>query len=1014
MQSKPLFHAVTFLLVIIGVCAASSPASAAIWYVDKDNGGTQDGASWTTAFDTIQEGIDAAFAAGGGEVWVAEGTYNEARTSPNADGTGVDTGSVVMKEGVHLYGGFAGSEAAREQRAWETHVTTLDGATSRGGSPAYHVIVGSNNAILDGFTITGGRANGSVGPPRQQQCGAGMHNWGYSPIVRNCVFSGNVANWDGGEMCNIYSSSEVTNCTFRNNGARKDGGGVVNTISSAVLTNCVFSANWTGDGNGTGGNGGGMYCQENSPPVSVINCTFSGNAAELAGAAIFVHETASSVVVTNCILWDDADVPEFGGYGPRTVSYSCVQGGHSGTGNINAAPLFVDAPSSDLHLQAGSPCIDTGTDAGAPDTDIEGVARPLGLGVDMGAYEMPSSTVEVVRIRPRSELQGSALSVAVLGANTSFGPTSVLSLGPAIAVANVVVDNTTTLTADVSIAFNAPSGPHDVTVVTGSEVAVGRSLFTVTREEVTVPPPTGLRARAGATSVFLSWELRPDYYVTGYNVYRDGVLGGPYTTKLNPVPLPGTTFEDTDVMQGSTYYYKVTAITIDPFESVKSDVAWATPGRIVVSIPDIRGNAGDTVRLPINLDCAWGVQGSGMMIWLSYDKTLLTPVAVEKTVLTQGFTFADNIAVADGRVDIAGVGGGTLVGEGHILDVLFTVASGASPGSTAPFTFANVVMFDYEARELDVDHSDTAMFTVSSTYILGDLNGDGVVDLPDAILAQQIADGVLVPTAMQLYAGDINGDGVIDSADVTLILRIILGLPINPEGGKGGSGDDAKSIAYSVRVADASGSPGAIVAVPVYLNDATGVAGADLTIVFDPTAFDVSNVALGALTGGFELEWNASPGVLDISLASQTALSGGSGSIVIIQLHVKPSALPRDTLINPASAKLSGQYGDDLAWKALVVSAFAGTFTILDDYDGDGIPDVIEGISDADGDGIPNFMDLDSDNDGALDAVEWALGTDPYDPLNPTQVPVYAWPVLAVLLPLGAYVARRRIRRQAE
>jgi hypothetical protein len=62
---------------------------------------------------------------------------------------------------------------------------------------------------------------------------------------------------------------------------------------------------------------------------------------------------------------------------------------------------------------------------------------------------------------------------------------------------------------------------------------------------------------------------------------------------------------------------------------------------------------------------------------------------------------------------------------------------------------------------------------------------------------------------------------------------------------------------------------------------------------------------------------------------------------------------------------------------------------------------------DTDGDGISNFMDLDSDNDGVPDSLEWALGTDPYDPLNPTQVPVHAWPVLVVLLEFGTYVERR-------
>ena len=59
------------------------------------------------------------------------------------------------------------------------------------------------------------------------------------------------------------------------------------------------------------------------------------------------------------------------------------------------------------------------------------------------------------------------------------------------------------------------------------------------------------------------------------------------------------------------------------------------------------------------------------------------------------------------------------------------------------------------------------------------------------------------------------------------------------------------------------------------------------------------------------------------------------------------------------------------------------------------------------------LADLDSGNDDVPDAVEWALGTNPYAPLNPTQVPVYAWPVMALLLALGAYVARRRWPQKA-
>ncbi len=54
-------------------------------------------------------------------------------------------------------------------------------------------------------------------------------------------------------------------------------------------------------------------------------------------------------------------------------------------GNINADPLFVG--SGDYHIQAGSPCIDTGSATGAPSDDIDGDSRPQGAGYDMGSDE---------------------------------------------------------------------------------------------------------------------------------------------------------------------------------------------------------------------------------------------------------------------------------------------------------------------------------------------------------------------------------------------------------------------------------------------------------------------------------------------------------------------------------------------------------------------------------------------------------------------------------------------------
>lgn len=79
--------------------------------------------------------------------------------------------------------------------------------------------------------------------------------------------------------------------------------------------------------------------------------------------------------------------------------------------------------------------------------------------------------------------------------------------------------------------------------------------------------------------------------------------------------------------------------------------------------------------------------------------------------------------------------------------------------------------------------------------------------------------------------------------------------------------------------------------------------------------------------------------------------------------------------------------------------------------DGDGIPDAVEDNTDLDGDGIPNYIDTDSDDDGVPDATEHAFGTDPYDFGNPTELPMAAWPVVAVLAALGVVVLLFRRKR---
>ncbi len=276
--------------------ARSATAHAAVWYVDKDNASNaRDGTSWGTAFTTIQEGVDAAFADGGGEVWVAEGVYGENRNTTMKNRW---RGSIEMKEHVHLYGGFAGNETARDQRDWKAHVTVIDGSKSRGGLHAFHVVSGggTHNATLDGFTITGGTGHGGgqghdgLGHPSNQ--GGGMRNYRASPTVANCIFTGNSALGSGGGMYNRESSPTVTNCIFRANSARGAGGGMYNRESSPTVAKCTFESN-------SASSGGGMRNYKASPTVT--DCAFKNNSSRMSGGGM-CNTDSSAARVTACTL----------------------------------------------------------------------------------------------------------------------------------------------------------------------------------------------------------------------------------------------------------------------------------------------------------------------------------------------------------------------------------------------------------------------------------------------------------------------------------------------------------------------------------------------------------------------------------------------------------------------------------------------------------------------------------------------------------------------------------------
>ncbi len=194
---------------------------------------------------------------------------------------------------------------------------------------------------------------------------------------------------------------------------------VVVDVSDLQVVNCVIRHN-------VGDHGAALFCVHGSAP-ELTGCLITDNHAFDGGAAVFCVDAYPRL--TGCTIADNHDVnPEMFTeaaavqtyYGkPRLLgsvlwgnttnyfepaqtwqtkayatTWTDVEGGHDGQGNLDADPLFTGDLDHPYALAPGSPCLDKGpADAAAwPATDLAGHARVQNGRVDMGAYEFAVAT----------------------------------------------------------------------------------------------------------------------------------------------------------------------------------------------------------------------------------------------------------------------------------------------------------------------------------------------------------------------------------------------------------------------------------------------------------------------------------------------------------------------------------------------------------------------------------------------------------------------------------------------
>ncbi len=359
-------------------------------------------------YSTIQDGIDAA--SSGDTVLVAQGTYTG---SGNRDIDFQGKAITVKSENgpaetiIDCQAGVSDSHRGFDFSSGESSSSRLEGFTIRNG-----YVTGS------GFDAFGAGIRCHASSPTITDCiitdntavggGGGISCTENSePIITNNSIIGNVASGDGGGIHFKDSHLTITNNTINGNSA-SHGGGIYAYYSGATVPDNVISENtassWGGGlavleashapdpiwqicynliANNSGGSDGGglsIHCSFPPPGHNMMNNTITGNTAE-SGGAIALWLSAYPVV-TNSILWNNS-APEIyisSGGGEPTINYTDIMGGWTGTGNIDADPLFT----TDYHLLAGSPCIDAGDPASPPD--------PAATRADMGAFYYDQGT----------------------------------------------------------------------------------------------------------------------------------------------------------------------------------------------------------------------------------------------------------------------------------------------------------------------------------------------------------------------------------------------------------------------------------------------------------------------------------------------------------------------------------------------------------------------------------------------------------------------------------------------
>ncbi|GGG89107.1 hypothetical protein GCM10011416_01900 [Polaribacter pacificus] len=416
-------------------------------YVKSDATGNNDGSSWANAFTDITTAINESYA--GGVIWIASGTYK-----PHASSR--DVYYTISKENLKIYGGFAGTETALNDRVFGANETILSGDlnnddvnvssfvasyanTTRNADNSYHIIqitATGNNLLLDGLTISDAHNNVSA----TERGGAIVKDKAVAKLtLKNCIIKDNLSRNDNAGLLAEFELNNTTgtrgallveNSKFINNMSRW-GSGIysfvrANSNVDITVANTLFDGNITADLSaslkGLGGSASWFRVISNGSDLNLtlVNNTYVNHSDIGTGeglnnftkAVVAISKGAGitstfNARVSNSIFWDN--IAATNGSKSRSITdlYKSPINSLTVTNSLDELSFNDDSISSktgninsdpsfnaDYSLKGNSPAINVGINSAVIGaTDLLNNKRIFDTTVDMGAFEFGSSAI---------------------------------------------------------------------------------------------------------------------------------------------------------------------------------------------------------------------------------------------------------------------------------------------------------------------------------------------------------------------------------------------------------------------------------------------------------------------------------------------------------------------------------------------------------------------------------------------------------------------------------------------